>query len=149
MILMILWSNFNIMRTRSILLCQLIIQMSITMKTPTQPSFHSGLCGKSWTDWSKNISLGALRSSTFCISRLKMKIHLETNWRPPTNMQGVNWRIENSPQSGCEHAPDFLQAPSCFPFGTAACTLLKKQPYFSSHTKWNITHSLYIKLSMW
>ena len=44
-------------------------------------------------------------------------------------MQGVNWGIENSPQSGCEHAPDFPQAPSCSPFETAACTLLKKQPY--------------------
>ena len=31
---------------------------------PTQPSFHWGLCGKSWTLSSKKSSLGALRSST-------------------------------------------------------------------------------------
>ena len=120
------------------------------MRTPTQPSFHSGLCGKSWTDGSKNISLGALRSSTLCISRLRMKI-CPSKWDPtpswgvwpPTDMQGVNWGIENSPQSGCEHAPDFLQAPSCSPFGTAACTLSMKQLYQSLRTKRKISHSLY------
>ena len=46
----------------NVLLWDLVCQKVISR--PTQPSFHWGLCGKSWTLSSKKSSLGALRSST-------------------------------------------------------------------------------------
>ena len=44
-------------------LWDLVFQKKVNSR-PTQPSFHWGLCGKSWTLSSKKSSLGALRSST-------------------------------------------------------------------------------------